>query len=124
MKNSYLKYLIPSLTVLVIDITWLNFIMANPYRKMVKNIQKTEMIINYPYAIAAYLMVILLLNFIIIKHNLSLLEAFIIGICTWGLYDFTAGAVIKGWRLDLALLDVLWGGLLLMSMKYLSDQFK
>lgn len=121
---NYLKYLVPSIIVLVIDIFWLNFVMAKPYKKMIKNIQGSDMVANYPYAIAAYLMVVLLLNFIIIKNDLSLLDSFVIGICTWGLYDFTAGAVIKGWRLDLALLDVLWGGLLLMSMKYISDQFK
>lgn len=124
MKNSYLKYLIPSLAILVIDIFWLNFVMANPYKKMIKQIQGSEMVPNYPYAIAAYLLVVLLLTFIIIKHDLPLFDSFVVGICAWGLYDFTTGTVIKNWRLDLALLDVLWGGLLLMSMKYLSDQFK
>jgi uncharacterized membrane protein len=73
MKNSYLKYLIPALVVLVIDILWLNFVMANPYKKMIRQIQGSDMVANYPYAIAAYLLVVLLLTFIIIKHDLPLL---------------------------------------------------
>ena len=35
------------------------------------------------------------------------------GIILFGVYDFTAGAVIKNWDLKLALIDVLWGSLLL-----------
>ena len=29
----------------------------------------------------------------------------------YGVYDFTAAAVIKNWDIKLALVDVLWGGI-------------
>jgi uncharacterized membrane protein len=118
---NYTKYLIPALLILIIDITWLKFGMGPLYAPMILNIQKSPMVINIYHAITAYICVLILL-YIIIKYDLSLMESFLVGFAGWGLYDFTAGAVIKNWRLDLALLDVLWGGLLLMSMKYISDK--
>jgi uncharacterized membrane protein len=115
------KFLIPALAVLIIDITWLKFVMGPHYAPMIKEIQGTTMNINIYYAIAAYICVLILL-YIIIKNNLTLTESFLVGVAGWGLYDFTAGAVIKKWSLPLALLDVLWGGTILMSMKFLSDK--
>ena len=57
------------------------------------------------------------LNFFVIpninKDNLfndSLKYGFLFGIVLFGVYDFTAGAVLKNWNLKLAILDILWGG--------------
>jgi uncharacterized membrane protein len=115
------KFLIPALILLLIDITWLSTVMSRGYHPMIKTIQGSTMKMNYYYGAAAYLCVLILL-YIIIKNNLSLIEAFLIGLAGWGLYDFTAGAVLKDWSLSLSILDILWGGLLLMSMKYISDK--
>ena len=57
------------------------------------------------------------LNFFVIsninKDNLfndSLKYGFLFGIVLFGVYDFTACAVLKNWNLKLAILDILWGG--------------
>jgi uncharacterized membrane protein len=118
-KNN--KFFIIALITLIIDILWLKTIMGPPYKPMIKEIQGTNMEMNYYHAIAAYTCVLILLYFII-KYDFTLIESFLVGFAGWGLYDFTAGAVIKKWSIPLALLDVLWGGTLMMSMKYLSDK--
>lgn len=69
----------------------------------------------------AYLLMIVGLVMIIIKYNLSYLDTFIFGIVVYGVYDFTCGAIFKEWDFQLAILDILWGGIVFTVTKYLID---
>lgn len=115
------KFWLPVILAPVVDLIWINVIMWKNYKVMIKQIQGSVVNPNLYYALAAYVCVAILL-YVIIKNDLTLLEAFLIGACSWGVYDFTAGTFFKDWNLPLALLDVLWGGILLMSMKYVSNR--
>ena len=41
----------------------------------------------------------------------SLKYGFLFGVILYGVYDFTAGAVLKKWDFQLAIADILWGGI-------------
>jgi uncharacterized membrane protein len=114
------KFWVPVILAPIVDLIWINIVMWKDYKLMIKKIQGTVVKPNLYYALAAYICVAILL-YVIIKNDLTLFEAFLIGACSWGVYDFTAGTFFKDWDLPLALLDVIWGGILLMSMKYVSD---
>jgi uncharacterized membrane protein len=115
------KFVIVAFLMLVVDLIWINIVMLRPYEHMIKDIQGSNIQINKFYVVASYICALILL-YIIINNNLSLIEAFLIGFSSWGVYDFTAGVFLKKWSLSLSIVDVLWGGTLLMTMKYISDK--
>ena len=55
--EEYIKYIIISCIVLVLDVIWI-FSNMKMYYKSVKSIQKTDLEVNYKYAIIAYILVI------------------------------------------------------------------
>lgn len=116
------KYLVGSLILLIADLLWINVIMKKPYRLMVSKIQKSQMNVNMMSAMLAYLSMIIILNYIIIRKNFSLKETFILSACVYAVYDFTAGAVFKDWDFKLAVLDVIWGGCVFTLAKFIVDK--
>jgi len=48
----------------------------------------------------------------------SLMYGLIFGIVLYGVYDFTAGAVLKNWDVKLAVTDVMWGGIVYFMAAY------
>lgn len=117
---NYKKELVAILALLVLDFMWLGFYMASEYGVLVKNIQGSKMNINVLSAIGAYTLMIVLLVNVVLKYNLSYLDTFILGFCVYGVYDLTCGAIFKNWDFKLALLDMIWGGVVYTSALYLA----
>ena len=110
--------LFSSIVLLLLDFLWLGLFMSSRYSIMIKNIQKTDMTFNITYAIFAYSLMLLGLNIFVLPNinlkNITLKDCFkygfLFGIILYGVYDFTAAAVIKNWNMKLAIYDILWGG--------------
>lgn len=110
----------------VIDLFWLLGYAGNAYQKMIFKIQGSSMRINMFYGFIVYiLMAILVVNYGLSfsKTEFNYIRPFILGLCVYGVYDFTAGAVIKNWDIRLALMDTLWGGLLFTFVSYVMWRF-
>jgi len=121
------KLIISSFLLLALDLIWLKGYMGNEYKKMIRKIQGSDMQVNTVYAIMSYALMIIGLNVFVIpninKDNLmmdSLKYGFLFGVVLYGVYDFTIGAVLKGWNFKLALIDVLWGGIVYFLASYLT----
>lgn len=121
------KLIVSSVLLLVLDLIWLKGYMGNEYKKMIRKIQGSDMRVNTVYAILSYALMIIGLNVFVIpninKDNLlfdSLKYGFLFGIILYGVYDFTIGAVLKDWNLNLAIVDVLWGGIVYFLATYLT----
>ena len=99
--------IISSIILLLLDFIWLQLFMKNKYRVLILNIQHSKMKINIISAILAYILMIIGLNQFVLKYKMSNMEAFLFGICLYGVYDFTAAAVIKNWNMKLAIYDIL-----------------
>jgi len=121
--TKYLKYIIPAIVLLITDILWINVIMKHPYNQMIRNIQLQPMKVNYISALLAYIAMVIIL-IIIIRKNFTLLETFITGLCIYAVYDFTCGAVFSKWDFKLALLDILWGGIVFTLAVYISNKIQ
>lgn len=102
---------------LVFDFLWLTFFMGPKYKIMIPNIQGSPLRTNIYYAIIVYILMIIgqqiYVKPLINSYKDALIYGSLFGIILFGVYDFTAAAVITGWDLNLALIDVLWGALLL-----------
>jgi uncharacterized membrane protein len=53
-----------------------------------------------------------MLYYFIIKENKSVLDAFILGFCTYGIYETTNLSLLNKWDYNIALIDTIWGGIL------------
>ena len=123
-----LKYRVASsLILLVLDFMWLGGFMAPRYSVMIKDIQGSPMKANMLYAVCSYLLMIVGLQQFVLPNidfkNINVRDClkygFVFGLVVYGVYDFTAGAVIKNWDMNLALVDVLWGGVVYFLSCYL-----
>jgi uncharacterized membrane protein len=117
------KELVAITTLLVLDLVWLNLYMGPRYQTMIKEIQGEKMIVNTMSAFSAYLLMIVALVVFVIRKNFTLVEAFLFGVCLYGVYDFTCGAVFKKWDFNLAIVDIIWGGVVYMTSVYVANQF-
>jgi uncharacterized membrane protein len=103
-----------SILVLVIDIVWLSLFLGKYFGNMVFNIQNEKMVVNYYIASLAYIFIILsIYYFIILKDNGKMyVDAFLLGLFIYGIFEFTSGAIFKKWNKLPLIVDTLWGGIL------------
>ena len=103
----------PSLTMLILDFIWLTMFMSKRYKVMIKDIQGEELKVNILYAAFVYLLMIIgqqvYVKPLIKSKKDVLIYGGLFGLIVFGVYDLTAGAVIKKWDLKLAIIDILWG---------------
>ena len=111
--------IISSVTLLILDFLWLGGYMAGKYNVMIPKIQGASMKTNFLYAFLSYFLMIVGLNIFVLPNlninniniNDCLKYGFVFGVVLYGVYDFTAAAVLKNWNIRLAIADILWGGL-------------
>ena len=68
----------------------------------------------WPAAILVYVFIALGIVFFILPHAqgdyyLALLSGAVLGIVTYGIYDFTNYALLANWPLQITLIDFAWG---------------
>jgi uncharacterized membrane protein len=107
-----MKILIISLLIILIDSIYLSLFGGYLFKNMIKNIQKEEFNINV-YAVSfTYILLVYVLYKFIITQNKNPFEAFILGFCIYGIFDFTNLSIFNKYQLIPALIDMIWGGTL------------
>jgi len=119
------KFFLISIIVLVIDLLWLSLFLGKYFGKMVLKIQGEKMIINNGIAFLSYLCIILsIYYFLIMKDNGKMyMDAFLLGLFTYGIFEFTSGAIFKKWEKLPLFLDTLWGGILYLMTYFIYKLF-
>ena len=108
------KPLLKTIVVLIlVDLFWLatGGIYA---RAIAERIQGSPLEIRYVAALMTYVFLAYML-----LETTSYKQAFLFGVCIYGVYDFTTMALFKGYDWKFAVADTLWGGLLFVSVRYL-----
>jgi len=77
--------------------------------EMTKSIQGGRAV---TFRLAAAVPVYAAMTFLLQRFATSTLTAFLLGLCVYAVYDFTSYALLKDYRLDIAIMDTLWGGVL------------
>ncbi len=122
-SNTY-NIVIISLLMLVIDSVYLMLVGKPIFSKKVAEIQRSPLTVNMLPAGVVYMFLIFALNYFIISQNKTPIDAFILGICTYGVFDFTNMAIFKNYGLKTALIDTLWGGILFFLVTYIIYELK
>lgn len=101
----------------LIDLFWLGT--AGIFmREMVRTIQGEPISFRYLPGMVVYLFLAYML-----METRSYKQAFLYGLCIYGVYDFTNLAVFSKYDWKLAVADTVWGGVLFAFAKYLMQAF-
>jgi uncharacterized membrane protein len=99
----------------IVDFLYLGLI-SSKFKEQILDIQKTEMVFRLLPTIVCYIALVFALNYFILNTNNTreqkILNAFLLGLCIYAVYETTNYATIQNWKLDIVLIDTLWGGLL------------
>ena len=96
---------------LALDFVYLSTF-ANFFNDLVTSIQGSKIKFNAIGAIICYILLIGGLNYFIIAKKKSLLDAFLLGIVIYGVYESTNYAILSKWSAKAMAIDTLWGGIL------------
>jgi len=110
-KEIIKTYIISTVVLLILDKIYLSQV-SKYYNTMITKIQNKKMELNYVGAIISYLFLTISINYFILNKQSNILDAFLLGFLTYGIFDATNYAIISDWKLNLSILDTFWGGIL------------
>lgn len=131
--NTYLKYFILSLILIIIDSIWI-YLNYNMYNKTVKDIQGSDIKAKIHYLIIGYLLMLVSLLYIAIPFTASninkndsnskiLLKSILyggsVGLSIYGIYNLTIISIFTKYPLKVVIIDSIWGTFLYSLMTYL-----
>ena len=76
----------------------------------IASVQRVSMQIRPIGAIVCYILLILGLYYFILRTQRSPLDAFLLGLLIYGVFESTNYAIFKKWEWKIAIMDTLWGG--------------
>lgn len=107
-----MKIIISSSLILLFLDTIFIYLMSSVFSSQVFDVQQSPLRINIVGAILSYVFLIFGLNYFILQKHKSVLDAFILGIVIYGVYETTSLALLRKWRFTTVIIDTLWGGML------------
>jgi uncharacterized membrane protein len=110
-RKQFIYIFVSSIVFIVIDSVYLYFI-KDYFNNQVKLIQGSSIKINSYAMIIGYIILIFGINYFIIIPNRSILDAFLLGLIIYGVYETTNMALFSKWSWTTVLIDTLWGGIL------------
>ena len=113
-----LNYILVALLFVAVDSIWL-FLGSGLSQSMISAIQGAPLTLRYLPAVVVY---IALAYLVTIPNNNT--EAFLLGLSTYAIYDFTNYSTLNKYSLKFALMDSLWGGVLMTVVWNVAGYFK
>jgi uncharacterized membrane protein len=110
--------LISAIVFLSLDSVYLT-LTSSYFKKQIKNVQGSELKMNFLGAAICYVFLIFGINYFIINPRKSVYDAFLLGIVIYGVFETTNYAILKNWSIFSVLLDTLWGGVLFALTTYI-----
>lgn len=80
--------------------------------KMYAGIQNSPLKINFIGAILCYITLTFLLYYFILSKKGKIVDAFLLGVAVYAVYETTNYATFKNWPIYMLIVDTLWGGVL------------
>jgi uncharacterized membrane protein len=97
--------------------------MQNVFIDQIVAVQGSPLQLNLVGAILCYILLVGGLYYFIIKDKRSILDAFLLGIVVYGVYETTNMAIIKKWKYQTVITDIVWGGILFASTTYIFEKY-
>ena len=115
---SIVNYIITILLIIAVDLPWL-VLGSKTSKAMILSIQGSELKMRWAPGLLVYIALAYLVHL-----PKSSLDAFLLGLCTYAVYDFTNYATLRNYSLRFAIMDSLWGGILFLIVYQLLKYFR
>ena len=115
------NYLVFSTILIMLDMIYLH-VFSKQLIQQIIHVQQQRFKVNWISLVLCYLLLTLGGYYFVILKHLSALDTFFLGCFVYGIYDLTNHATFRQWRWKTVLLDTFWGGILLVSSRYLFRQ--
>ena len=116
--------LLAAIIMLILDSIYLS-LMKRPFSKLVQSIQHTPMVIRMTPVFLCYIFLQLLFYYFLIHKRGTIMDAFILGLGVYGVYETTNFAIFKNWdSISISVLDTIWGGILFALTLYIFQKVK
>jgi uncharacterized membrane protein len=86
--------------------------MKGYFDNQVKSVQGSIIQMNLLAAVLCYISLVFGVYYFIIREKKSLLQAFLLGLVIYTVYEFTNWALFKNWKIATVIMDSLWGAIL------------
>jgi uncharacterized membrane protein len=110
--------MLAAIILIILDFIYISFI-KTVFTNQIQKIQGSKVTINWVGIILCYVFIIASLHYFILWPKKSVLDAFILGFLTYGIYETTNYALFKDWSFNIVVLDTLWGGILFALTTYI-----
>lgn len=108
---NFKSIILTTIIFLILDGGYL-YIMRNKFNNLVESIQNSKLKLKITPIVFCYIFLIIIFYYFIIYKNASSLDAFLLGLLTYGVYETTNMAIFNKWNINYVILDTLWGGVL------------
>ena len=112
-------FIVIAIIMLVLDSIYLKTF-SGFFNDVLTKVQGSKIKLNLIGAILCYTLLVFSLNYFIISRKKPLIDAFILGIVIYGVYETTTYAILEKWSPLAVILDTFWGGLLFTLTTYIS----
>jgi uncharacterized membrane protein len=113
------------IAVILCDLVFFYFV-KDIFNNQVNMIQGTPIIFNQKLMVGALITYIVIASgfykFIVLEKK-TWVDAFLLGIFAYGIYEFTNYSLFSKWQLTTCLLDTLWGGVLFTLVFFIHQKF-
>jgi uncharacterized membrane protein len=107
----FVKIITTILVLVAIDFLYL-YSMKNIFDKQITEIQHSPLSIDFFAALLCYIALAFGIYYFILREKKGILDAFLLGIVIYAVYETTTKALLKKWSYTIVLIDTLWGGIL------------
>jgi len=114
-------FVVIGLTMLFFDSIYL-FLVKDYFQNQIIQIQRVNIQPNLFSAAFCYLFLTFGLYYFILQENRPLIDAAILGLVVYGVYETTNYAILKKWKWETVLMDTTWGIILFTLTTYCTRQ--
>lgn len=115
--------IISFLSILLLDFIYIGFVSQNMFNIMIKTIQGSVIKPRYLAIFITYIFIFMSYFYFIILKRGSVQDAFILGITTYAIYEFTNYSIFNKWNPTIVIIDTLWGGILFSLTRFITKSF-
>lgn len=111
--------ILPGIIMLALDFVFL-YTNMNTFIKQIMDVQGTTLQFKILGAIICYVFLIFGLYYFVLREHRPVIDAILLGLVIYGVYESTTYALLTKWRFETMLMDVAWGGTLFGLTTYLT----
>lgn len=115
--------LIVAVVLILLDSVYLN-LTKSYFSKQIERVQGKPIELNIAGLLLCYTFLIFGFNYFIIQKQQSTMDAFLLGLVIYAVYEFTNYALFSNWSILTVIMDTLWGGVLFATTAFIVFKIK